>query len=384
LSGRRPAIVDLFSGCGGFTLGAYEAGFRSKLAIDVDPKLTSSYRFNFPGSPLLLHDIARLSGAEVARRIGTERLDGVVGGPPCQGFSVIGKRDPGDPRNELVWHFFRLVRQLRPRFFVMENVPGIIAGPSATALAGAMSQVADRYTIVGPLEIDAVDFGAATRRSRIVVIGYDPTEVDGISPEEVRRTKISRPTTVREAISDLPGPSTLGTRWDDYDWRPYAAEPERGPTGDYSRRARMKPGEGLGSQLAIENLALGMVSGFQATAHSAAVIARYTKVEPGRRDPVSRFSRLQWDAPCITLRAGTGVERGSFQSVRPIHPDEHRVITVREAARLQGFPDWFLFHPSKWHSFRMIGNSVSPFMSSAIMRLIAARAIASTERSVAA
>ena len=101
------------------------------------------------------------------------------------------------------------------------------------------------------------------------------------------------------------------------------------------------------------------------------VIRRFEDTGAGSTERVSRYPRLDWDSQCATLRAGTGPERGSFQAARPIHPVEPRVITIREAARLQGFPDWFVFHPTIWHSFRMIGNSVSPIVSHALLRVIA-------------
>ena len=113
------------------------------------------------------------------------------------------------------------------------------------------------------------------------------------------------------------------------------------------------------------------VSGFLGTAHGAEIAGRYARVETGKRDPVSKSSRLDLDGFCPTLRAGTGPDRGSYQAVRPIHPTEGRVITPREAARLQGFPDWFQFDPTKWHSFRQIGNSVSPILAERIFAVIA-------------
>src|SRR3546814_16995927 len=90
---------------------------------------------------------------------------------------------------------------------------------------------------------------------------------------------------------------------------------------------------------------------------------RFIETAQGKVEPVSHYPKLAWSGQCPTLRAGTGAEKGSFQAMRPIHPTQPRVITVREGARLQGFPDWFMFHPTKWHSFRMIGNSVSPIVS---------------------
>jgi DNA (cytosine-5)-methyltransferase 1 len=100
------------------------------------------------------------------------------------------------------------------------------------------------------------------------------------------------------------------------------------------------------------------------------VIHRFSKVNPGEIDKISRAPRLKLDGFCPTLRAGTGRDRGSYQAVRPIHPNQHRVITPREAARLQGFPDWFQFHETKWHSFRQIGNSVSPIVSEYLFKRI--------------
>lgn len=114
----------------------------------------------------------------------------------------------------------------------------------------------------------------------------------------------------------------------------------------------------------------GYISGFMNTVHSDSVKKRYEEVEPGKMDYVSKSVKLKWNGQAPTLRAGTGSDKGSYQAVRPLHPDHGRVITVREAARLQGFPDWFVFHPTKWHSFRMIGNSVSPHLSHKILSLI--------------
>jgi len=140
---------------------------------------------------------------------------------------------------------------------------------------------------------------------------------------------------------------------------------------------RQLPPSGLGSTEAIKRLKNGEISGFFNTIHSEKVRKRYSDTVPGTTDPVSRSKKLDWQGLCLTLRAGTGSDKGSHQAVRPLHPDHGRVITVREAARLQGFPDWFTFHPTKWHSFRMIGNSVSPVVSQAILGEIYHKLIAS-------
>lgn len=133
---------------------------------------------------------------------------------------------------------------------------------------------------------------------------------------------------------------------------------------------RALPPCGLGSKLAVEKLNQGIVSGNYETKHTNLVAQRYASIKPGKSDKISKSKRLEWEGFCPTLRAGTGSDRGSYQAVRPLHPKMGRVITVREAARLQGFPDWFLFHPTKWHSSRMIGNSVPPLLSQAILKIL--------------
>ena len=115
---------------------------------------------------------------------------------------------------------------------------------------------------------------------------------------------------------------------------------------------------------------MSLVSGCLGTRHSEKVTRRYKNLKHGGRDKISKTSRLDPKGFCPTLRAGTGKDRGSFQAVRPIHPSEDRVITPREAARLQGFPDWFRFDSTKWHSFRQIGNSVSPILAESILTKI--------------
>jgi len=333
-------ILDLFCGAGGFSLGAHAAGYRTTLAIDIDRKLTSSFGQNFPTATLLHADISEIGAAEIEQKANLKRgeLAGVIGGPPCQGFSVIGKRDLSDPRNRLVWHFFRVVKELQPKFFIMENVPGLLLGDAKNALNEALSQLS-KFKVVGPLVIDAHDFGAATQRERVVIVGYKKDYVRRISLDDLLNAKKRKKYSVRDAIADLPEPK-------DSDWLSYKKK-EREELSAYARRARSVPPPNLGSPESRERLLRNEVSGVQRTVHSPEIIERFREVEPGHADAVSRCPRLQWNRAAPTLRAGTGPDKGSYQSIRPIHPNANRVITVREAARLQGFPDWFQFHATK-------------------------------------
>lgn len=141
--------------------------------------------------------------------------------------------------------------------------------------------------------------------------------------------------------------------------------------GEFGARIRAHVPKGVGHATTLQKWTHKRItSGCIATHHEAETIKRFDKVEPGKTDKVSRGMRLDPDGLCPTLRAGTDSERGSYQAVRPIHPTEPRVITPREAARLQGFPDWFRFDKTKWHSFRQIGNSVSPILAENILSII--------------
>jgi DNA (cytosine-5)-methyltransferase 1 len=368
---QRPICIDLFSGCEGFGLGAELAGFNVVAAVDIEPNLQSSYCLNFPHTNSFLADISLLdkSSWNFILGRGKSRLDLLIGGPPCQGFSRIGKHDRNDPRNNLVSHYFRHIRMLRPRMFVMENVEGLMDKGNATFLTEAIASLPSYYKIVGPQVINAADLGAPTTRKRVIVIGYDSRDVDSFEPDLIEKMKNPERVTVREAISDLPSPIQDTRRTLDFGWDKYP-NLEASKLSRYAQRCRMLPNKMLGWHEALTQLTLGHVSGLFSTNHSESVIERFLLTQQGAVEPVSRYQKLAWSGQCPTLRAGTGPDKGSHQSPRPIHPTQPRVITVREAARLQGFPDWFVFHPTKWHSFRMIGNSVSPVVSNALLGLL--------------
>ena len=362
----RPTFVDLFSGCGGFGLGAELAGFKNIASIDIDADLQYSYKMNFPNSKVHLADISKLDQKFWQTTIGDVRPDLVIGGPPCQGFSRIGLGKPEDPRNSLISHFFRQVLLLTPKFFVMENVEGILDTKNQPILEEAINLVTGTYNIIGPIKINALDCGAATSRKRVLVIGCHK---DFSMPSIQGRLAFpsQRPITVAEAISDLPSPDTLAYMTDSgYDWWHYK---NNSKPSKYAKELKRSPSN-IGARFAVDMLKAGMVSGLMRTKHTESVLNRFAQTAPGTVEVISRFPRLAWEGHCPTLRAGTGSDKGGFQAMRPIHPQEPRVITVREAARLQGFPDWFVFHPTIWHSFRMIGNSVSPIMSKYVLSLV--------------
>lgn len=371
----KPLIIDMYSGCGGFGLGAELAGFHSTIAVDIDSTLQSAYTLNFPGTRTIQHDISKMDASAWKFLIGKQKIDGLIGGPPCQGFSRIGKNDKDDPRRSLIGHFFKTVNTIKPKFFVMENVEGILDDGNRQALEEALGTVSGKYSILKPIVVDASRFGAPTKRKRVIVIGYQRSDMNHIYEDEI--LNINLPVVnVKQAIGDLPDPKYDNKNGKNYGWSSYSV----GNNSSYAKKMRGEPPAHLGSNLARTMMQNNLVSGCFGTVHSEDVITRFAETIPGKIEPISRYPRLDWNGLCPTLRAGTGSDRGNFQAMRPLHPEDPRVITVREAARLQGFPDWFLFHETKHHSFRMIGNSVSPILSEQIMKLLRSKICTSAKR----
>ena len=362
---NKPVIIDLFSGCGGFGLGAELAGFHTVVAVDNDETLQSAYKINFPNTRTITQDITTIIKEDWQTILNGQEVDGVIGGPPCQGYSRIGLGNKDDPRRELLIDFFRHVNILQPKFFVMENVEGLLDEKNKTQLDKAIKTIDPKYTVLEPMVIDATHCGAPTKRKRIIVIGYDPKKLRTLQVNDFLFNEDF--VNVFDAISDLPEPIKQSKGKNDFGFANYKLT---NPISNYARNMRSIPPKFLGAEFAVKKLSQKMVSGCFDTIHTKNVQQRYQAVEPGKTDKVSRSKKLSWDGFCPTLRAGTGPSNGSHQAVRPLHPEQGRVITVREAARLQGFPDWFVFHPTKWHSFRMIGNSVSPVVSEKILNVI--------------
>ena len=198
-------------------------------------------------------------------------------------------------------------------------------------------------------------------------MGYNPDLVGGLTVGSFHPPATVEPVHVKDALGGLPLLIDPSWQREPEGWQ-IAHVPNR---GYYSNRLQNHIPEDVGDPVALYRLKTeSKVSGNLGTRHSAAIEKRYAEMRPGQHDPVSKSTRLDLNGFCPTLRAGTGPELGSYQAVRPIHPTMPRVITPREAARFQGFPDWFTFSPSKWHSFRQIGGSVSPILAERLMSVI--------------
>ncbi len=384
---KRPIAIDLFAGCGGMSLGLEAAGFDIAASIEIDPIHSLVHHFNFPYSVTICRDIAQVSSQEILNNIKNKgfstEIDLIAGGPPCQGFSLIGKREINDPRNSLIFEFLRIIKEINPKYFLFENVPGISNGKSKHILEEFIEKIDDiGYKIITPIQVlDAVNFGAAQKRKRLILMGYRKDLKPPSYPQEK-----SKFYTVFDAISDL-------------------CDHCRATEGDLEEPLRDRnvfiKADAVRSEVALEHSAhqaedkginseeldysnyrknfniipdgefiychkrsnKNIIWGHLGSKHTPITIERFKITEPGKREQKSRLFKLSSDGQCNTLRAGTSSDKGAHTAPRPIHYLHPRCITIREGARLHSFPDWFQFHRTIWHGFREIGNAVVPFLA---------------------
>jgi len=372
-NGKKPIGVDLFAGAGGLSLGFEQAGFDVAAAVEYDPIHCATHEFNFPDCASICRSVADIDGNYIREnsRIGDRTVDVLFGGAPCQGFSMIGKRALDDPRNSLVYHFVRLVAELKASYFVFENVRGLTVGEHRKFLDEIIQEFRKSgYRVVEDYRVlNAVDYGVPQDRQRLFLIGArkgfalpeypDPTHT--LNGKSGSGNLFRRPTpTVWDALRDIP-------EADDFEellHRDWVKARFKKPTA-YSAPLRGEEPDPDDYSTPREFDASMLTSSLR-TIHTDLSRKRFRETAPGDTEPVSRFHKLNPDGVCNTIRAGTASDRGAFTSPRPIHPHSARCITVREAARLHSYPDWFRFHVTKWHGFRQIGNSVPPLLGRAV------------------
>lgn len=374
-SGRGAlSAVDLFSGAGGLSLGLAGAGFNVVYAADIDPACAHTHKRNLPETPFDLADVSILSGRDILHRTGLARgeLDVLVGGPPCQGFSIIGQRERWDPRNGLFRHFLRIAAELKPRCVLIENVPGLATLSGGAVLGEIGRGFAEAGYRVSCAELLAAQYGVPQMRWRMFFIGWRSDEglkggfpapshgARGIGELVPNRTITGQDmqgfVTIRDAIGDLPA-IAAGDSTSAYD-RPAA--------GAFQVAMR------TGSRTLHNHYAAKL---------SASNLARIAHLEPGqdwrdlpyhllpagmqralRKDHTRRYRRMRWD----------GVARSIITRFRDpksgeyTHPDQDRTISIREAARIQSFPDWFVFEGSHSQQYDQVGNAVPPLLGKAV------------------
>ncbi len=370
---NRPIGIDLFAGAGGMSLGFEQAGFDVAAAVEIDPIHAAVHHFNFPATVVLARSIVGLTGEELRSLSGLGRraVDVVFGGPPCQGFSLIGHRMLDDTRNQLVKEFVRLVAELDARTFVFENVKGLTIGKQRIFLESVIEAFGDMgYGVRVPWRVlNAMNYGVPQDRQRLFLFGAKkgvplPNYPDATSTTEIdlfgRNGKTRTPTCL-DALADLPD----AERWDELMTSDSVLSDKAGTATDYSRELRCMTDDAWHFGF-VRNWQPDVLTSSMRTVHTDISRKRFTATREGEVEPISRFFKLARHGVCNTLRAGTDSARGAFTSPRPIHFDYPRCITVREMARLHGYPDWFRFHVTKWHGARQVGNSVPPPLARAV------------------
>jgi DNA (cytosine-5)-methyltransferase 1 len=310
--------------------GFLDAGIAVAAGFDIDRRAVQAYRYNheYRGSQGIEADISKLSGSDIIALARVEKVDVLIGGPPCQPFSVIGKRrGRDDERADLIFEFIRIAEELKPASLMFENVPNLINIDEGRIFEELCHRVRRLGYGVSAAVVAAADFGVAQIRRRLLLLGVrgeeqvslpSPTHDDGgllgLLPYR----------TVREVIDDLPDAADFG-------------------------------------ECGVHN--------HEPTQHTPEMVARLSALAAGKREPGSFHDRLHPERPSYTLRAGAG----NFSPLRPIHYRYHRVVTVRESARIQGFEDDFIWPDwiPRLQQYRQVGNAVPPPLAFAAARHLA-------------
>lgn len=356
------------------SLGFEQAGFDVVAAVEIDPVHCAVHKFNFPHCAVMPRSVVGLKGSEIrlAAGIGNRVVDVVFGGAPCQGFSMIGQRVFDDPRNALVKDFLRIVAELDAKTFVFENVKGLTVGKHRQFLDEFVAIAKDLgYEVRFPWRVlNAAHFGTPQNRERLIIYGAKKQAQLPQYPEAISRPADGRgklPSdlpfgpSVADALGDLPDADAFDELFTSDTVRPKVW----GTPSTYASELRCTTNDAWHFGY-VRNWDPSFLTSSIRTVHTDISRRRFSETRGGQTEPISRFYKLSADGLSNTLRAGTDGARGAFTSPRPIHPEYHRCVTVREMARLHGYPDWFRLHETKWHGARQIGNSVPPPLARAV------------------
>jgi DNA (cytosine-5)-methyltransferase 1 len=375
-------VIDLFAGAGGLTTGFHLAGFQTICAIDENTKALATFKYNYPQTKFILaKDIRTVNAQELrlALQLDREELTAIIGGPPCQGFSrniPAGYRYLEDPRNQLYKNFLEFVKEFRPLYVVMENVPEILKAYSGTVREEITIQLERMGYGVTSASLNAANYGVPQTRARAFFVAClnglvsalpEPThhgDIRSIKPKQKSiQLNLLQPldspiVTVRDAIGDLP----VLEAGQEYTADAYICEPQT----NYQRLLRSNSDK-LVNHIARE---LSPIQMSRARVLKEGQDARDLPPELAPKKYYSgAYGRLYWDKPARTIT------RWVFHpgSGRFFHPAQDRTITIREAARLHSYPDKFHFLGSYTEMANQIGESVPPLLAKAIAECILQR-----------
>lgn len=321
-----PKGIEIFAGCGGLSTGFLNAGLQVVAGFDIDLRAVDAFDYNhaYRGARGFAVNLSTVSGRSLLAQAGVNSVEIVIGGPPCQPFSIVGKRKGAeDQRADLMGHYVRLISELNPKAFLLENVPNLASIANGEMLSATLLKLRDLGYSVRQEVVSAADYGVPQNRKRLIVVGLRD------------KRKIAFP------------PATHGV----------------------NGRPHLTAFEALNDLADAAEFGECLIYNHEPTLHSEDMIERLSTLQPGTRERGSFHDRLHPNRPSYTLRAGSG----NFSPLRPIHYKFNRVITVRESARLQGFGDEFIWPDRipRLQQYRQVGNAVPPPLATAFARSIA-------------
>lgn len=357
----RPTVIDLFCGAGGLSEGFRQTGYQVLLGSDIDPTFGETFSKSHTGAAFLAKPIQSLSSAEILTLTGLAKgqLDVLVGGPPCQGYSVYNHgRGEHDPRAGLFREYLRIVRDLAPKWLVMENVTGLLSISGGQLIRTIADEIGKLGYAVEWRVLRAEDYGVPQERRRVVFVA-NRIGAPILYPEIAYGEGLKPFTTIWDAIGDLP--LLAAGNISDYPIRASTEYQSRmrhagaklsnhyGPKLGKTNQERIRhiPQGGSWRDIPFDLLPEGMK-------------------RAKRSDHTKRYGRPRLTDLSCTILTKCDIHWGAY-----IHPIENRAFTVREAARLQSFPDEFVFYGSMTEQFVQIGNAVPPMMANAIANGIA-------------
>lgn len=352
--------LDLFCGIGGLTIGLQRSGIESVGGVDIWQDALDTFHHNL-NLPTLCADLTKVTAAEICAHFGVvaKDIDILVGGPPCQGFSTVGKRDSKDPRNSLWSYYLEIVNEIRPAYVLIENVEGLVVMEKGTVCDSIVESFAKIGYLMQWKLLRSSDFGVPQLRKRVIFLGW----LDGLVPPKFPSPLCAPPVSVKDAIFDLP-PLDAGESATEYTTK---------PSTKYQKDRRK------GSKI---------LSNHEAANHPAHLVEALSYIPdggnrksiPDHLQPKSGFhnsyARLASDKPAIAVTSN--MRKPS--SARATHPKQNRGLTVREGLRLQSFDDDFLILGSRTSQYLQVGNAVPPLLAESLGKQLAI-AFSSNEKS---
>lgn len=354
LKDTKPTFIDIFSGCGGLSLGFEMAGFKSILACDFWPPACLTFKNNFADCSLFEGDVKDLTYEKLTQHIGNQKIDVVVGGPPCQGFSTAGKQWINDPRNRLFVEYIRIISLVKPKYVVMENVPPILTLASGRFFKEIVATYNSNGYEVKANILNARYFGIPQERKRAVFLAWRK----GLTEPQYPTPQVLPYVTCKDAISDLEN--------EEFAERQLYSSHAQTEYQEWSRSDHRELLNHVGSDISLLNKRRASVvkQGGNELDLPDWLKLKSRRINPNLKHISTGFRRLEANKAAHTIIRASGLES------QPLHYKFNRQLTVRELARLCSFPDSFIFYGSVVDQKGQIGNAVPPLLAFAIAKEI--------------